>query len=253
MNQAPFYNDIAEYYDLIYADWEESMKRHGAAISQMLCLSRRPKNTSSRILDVSAGIGTQALPLAALGHDVCARDLSAGAITRLKRESEERNLSIDAAQADMRTVSRSVQGLFDAVISFDNSIPHLLTDAEIMDTMQNFVRLLKPGGVILLSVRDYENMDRSPTSVHHYGERLRAGRRFRLRQEWTWLNQTHYRTRMIIESLQKSGWRELIHSEAEYYAVPVSRVLELMDAAGLRSCQVKTVPFFQPVLQGVTG
>ncbi len=67
VNQGQFYDDIAEYYDLIYADWEGSMLRHGAAIAEILD-GRVPSRT--RILDVSAGIGTQVLPLAALGYEV---------------------------------------------------------------------------------------------------------------------------------------------------------------------------------------
>ena len=157
MDQAPFYNDLVEYYDLVYADWEDSMRRHGAAISEMLQVPGSSRSGSGlRILDVSAGIGTQALPLASLGHDVVARDLSSRAIARLSREADERGLTIDAAQADMREVGAAVEGPFDAVISFDNSIPHLLNDREIVATFHCISRLLTPSGVLLISVRDYE-------------------------------------------------------------------------------------------------
>ena len=63
VDSASFYDDIAKYYDLIYADWERSMRRHGEAISAML----GPEDPGrTRVLDVSAGIGTQSLPLSAL-------------------------------------------------------------------------------------------------------------------------------------------------------------------------------------------
>ena len=72
-DQAPFYDDIAEYYDLIYAYWQDRMDRHGAAISAMF---GAPKAMGSRggfrVLDAAAGIGTQALPLAALGYHIVA-------------------------------------------------------------------------------------------------------------------------------------------------------------------------------------
>ena len=55
MGQSPFYDDIAEYYDLIYADWEGSMRRHGAAISEML---RVPGSSGLRIRPASGGIQT---------------------------------------------------------------------------------------------------------------------------------------------------------------------------------------------------
>ncbi len=79
-----FYDDLAEYYDLIYPDWERSMARQGEAIDQMLRSLESPKPKEEfRVLDIAAGIGTQTLPLAILGYDVTARDLSGGAVARL--------------------------------------------------------------------------------------------------------------------------------------------------------------------------
>lgn len=251
MDQAPFYDDIAEYYDLIYADWQESMDRQGAAISAMF---GNPKALGSRggfrVLDASAGIGTQALPLAVLGYDVVARDLSSAAIARLSREAEARGLTIDAEAADMRGVGDSVDGLFDAVISFDNSIPHLLNDDEIVATFRGFSRLLNPNGTLLISVRDYDHVDRTPTSVHAYGEQDRAERTFRLSQEWEWLDDSHYQTLMVVEERVEGRWTDLVRTDAEYYAIPIPRLLDLLDEAGFVSSRVEEVRFFQPVLRG---
>jgi len=246
VNQGSFYDDIAEFYDLIYADWEGSMRRHGATISAML---GRDSGTA-RILDASAGIGTQSLPLAALGYDVVARDLSPGAIRRLKREARDRGLQIDAAPCDMREIPSSTHGVFDAVISFDNSVPHLLSDADIVATLARFRQVLAPGGIVLLSVRDYEDVDRSPTTIHRYGERTRDGMLYRMSQEWEWYDASHYRTTMVVERREGSGWRQVVRTVAAYYAIPVSALLELMRGVGLISERVDDPPFFQPVLRG---
>jgi len=247
LSQGAFYDDLAGYYDLIYPDWEGSMRRHGSAISAMLNLYVSP---AVRVLDVSAGIGTQSLPLAALGYEVVARDLSPGAIERLSREAESRGLSIDAAPADMRYVAESVDGCFDAVLAFDNSVPHLLNDQDIVVAFRTLSGLLGPGGVLLISVRDYGLVNRAPTSFHSYGERTRRGRVFRLGQEWTWLDENHYRTEMVIEEDKDGGWREVKRTAAEYYAVSIERLLELMRESGLEADRVDDIPFFQPVLRG---
>jgi 2-polyprenyl-3-methyl-5-hydroxy-6-metoxy-1,4-benzoquinol methylase len=249
VDEGSFYNDIAEYYDLIYADWEKSMRHHGAVISEML--GRGPRNT--RVLDVSAGIGTQALPLASLGYEVVARDLSPGAVARLRREAQDRGLEIDAALADMRNVRSSVGGLFDAVISFDNSIPHLLTDSDIVLTFRGLSKLLAPEGVILVSVRDYDQVDRSPSSVHSYGERSRRGRLFRMSQQWEWYDQSHYRTTMIVEEMGRDRWEELVRTVAAYYAISTDRLLALMGEAGLSANREHEPEFFQPVLRAGAG
>jgi SAM-dependent methyltransferase len=247
LSHRPFYDDLAGYYDLVYSDWEGSMERQGAAIARML---PEGPESSLRLLDVSAGIGTQALPLAGLGYEVVARDLSSAAVARLAQEAGLRDLAIDAAPCDMRVVADSVVGPFGAVLSFDNSIPHLSSDAEILGVFQAFAELLAPGGVLLISVRDYDRVDRTPSSSHPYGERIRDGRRYRVGQEWRWRDPTRYTTTMIVEEWREERWVEVVRGQAEYYAISLSRLLELLGDAGFDADRVESVPFFQPVLRG---
>jgi cyclopropane fatty-acyl-phospholipid synthase-like methyltransferase len=245
-----FYDDLAEYYELIFPDWEESMARQGAAISDLLRV-HGPRRVSEtvRVLDVSAGIGTQSLPLASSGFEVTARDASPAAIGRLKREAARRGLDVDAAPADMRELRESVTGPFDAVISFDNSLPHLLADAEITKALEGFRAILSPDGLLLLSVRDYSKVDRSVASSHPYGERTRSGKRFRLRQDWTWIDASHYHTTFVVEQHTHAGWNEVVRTVAPYYAISVPHLLTLMEDSGFEA-RVTDVQFYQPVLMG---
>ncbi len=248
MAPSRFYDDLAEYYDLVYPDWEASMERQGRAIARMLEEGIRPEPLQGlRVLDVAAGIGTQTLPLARLGCRMTARDLSGAAIARLRREAARRDLEIDAAKADMRTLSGSLKGPFHAVIAFDNSLPHLQNDEEIRAALEGFWELLVPGGQILVSVRDYDNMSRASPSTHPYGARTREGRAFRLAQHWTWIDRDHYRTTFVIEERRGVEWAEVVRTDALYYAVPVRRLLELMEQAGFTGCRQSEVPFYQPV------
>jgi hypothetical protein len=246
-----YYDDLADYYDLIFPDWEVSMARQGAAIAEVLRAQGSPSiRERFRVLDVSAGIGTQSLPLASSGFEVTARDASTAAIDRLKREAARRGLDIDAAPGDMRSARDSVTGPFDAVISFDNSIPHLSSDAEIARALRGFQDLLGPEGLLLLSVRDYSQVDRSLESSHPYGERTRDGRRFRLRQDWKWIDDAHYHTTFVIEEQADTGWGEVVRTVAQYYAIPLSRLLTLLEDSGFTARVVTEVQFYQPMLMG---
>jgi glycine/sarcosine N-methyltransferase len=71
-----FYDRIADYYHLIFEDWDASMRRQGAAIAKLL----PPPDKAGLILDVACGIGTQSLALAALGYDVTGSDISAAEV-----------------------------------------------------------------------------------------------------------------------------------------------------------------------------
>lgn len=50
---------------------------------------------------------------------------------------------------------------FDAALSADNSVPHLLSDAEILEAFRAFYACTRSGGVVLITVRDHAGEDRS--------------------------------------------------------------------------------------------
>jgi len=104
--------------------------------------------------------------------------------------------------------------------------------------------------LVLISVRDYAEVDRTPVSFHPYGERLRGKRKFRLGQNWEWLDSLHYRTTLLIEEFREGGWERLCETHSTYYAISIARLLELMSAAGFVSCGQSDSSFFQPVRSG---
>ena len=167
-----FYDDLASYHHLIFEDWEASMARQGDALSNLIEKELGQSTpTVVRVLDAACGIGTQTLPLAARGFRLVARDLSPKAVNCLKREADARRLEVDAAVADMRRVKDSVSGEFDVVLAFDNALPHLLSDDDLYVTFQEFLSVLRRGGVFLCSVRDYDKVERGASAIHVYGSR----------------------------------------------------------------------------------
>jgi 2-polyprenyl-3-methyl-5-hydroxy-6-metoxy-1,4-benzoquinol methylase len=79
------YDAIASLYHLVYPDWNAAIAQQSAALDAIIRQHVGPPPRS--ILDVSCGIGTQALGLAALGHTVTASDLSSGAVERARRDA----------------------------------------------------------------------------------------------------------------------------------------------------------------------
>jgi len=244
-NPSSFYDDLAAHYHLIFEDWEASMTRQGDALLRLLD-ELLPDRGSRSVLDAAAGIGTQSLPLARLGFDVCSRDLSANAITRLQNEARTRGLTLDAKTADMRRVDESVSRQFDALIAFDNAVPHLLTDAELSTAFAAFYRVIRPGGVCLLSVRDYQTVSRTDT-VLTYGVRSVEGARCLPLQAWHWLDQDQYEVTfyLIIDGEKAPQVRS---NTARYYAVSIDRLLALLTAAGFVDLERRDETIYQPIL-----
>ena len=204
----------------------------------------------ARILDAACGIGTQTLPLAARGFRLVARDLSPAAVARLQREASARRLLVDAAVANMRQVGSSLVGSFDVVLAFDNSVAHLLTDDDLRAAFRQFLGALRPGGVFLCSVRDYDKVQRGEPATHSYGVREHHGERFRLRQEWSWDDLMHYRATFIIDRETPDGTVRELCIRSQFYAVPTERLLQLMRESGFQGCRRIDQTIYQPILAG---
>ncbi|MFJ1867273.1 class I SAM-dependent methyltransferase [Streptomyces sp. NPDC088097] len=152
MDTRGFYDELASRYDLMYEDWDASVARQGRALDSLLVSALGPGPHS--VLDNACGIGTQALGLAGLGHRVTGTDLSPRAVARATREAADRGLTLPVAVADMRALPFP-EASFDAVVCADNALPHLLTAEDVHAALAETRRVLRPGGLLLLSTRPY--------------------------------------------------------------------------------------------------
>ena len=246
---ANFYDDLSRYYHLIYRDWESSIEEQAAALDRLI---RQETNRSAhRLLDVSCGIGTQSLGLARCGYEVTASDLSADSIERAKREAEARQLSISFCVADMQAAFERHGPGYDVVLSCDNSVPHLLSDAEIQVAFEQFYRCTRPGGLCLISVRDYAAMDLGGTQVKPYGIRVEGDVRYILFQVWDFEGDHYDLTMYIVEDHGSSQC--CTHAlRSRYYTVSIERLMELLRRAGFEDVRRIDDQFFQPVIVGVS-
>jgi SAM-dependent methyltransferase len=248
MTTSDFYDALTPYYHLIYADWEASLKRQSRTLDAIIRSIGGPEPRS--VLDAACGIGTQSLGLAQLGYEVTASDISLSAVERTQREARQRGLSIQCSVADMRDVHAHHQRTFDVVLACDNSLPHLLSDTDILVALEQFHRCVIPGGSCLISLRDYATADlRAPVQLHPYGVREVGGTRFVLLQVWELRAPLYDTTFYVIE--HRAGAQPVTHvGQATYYAVPIATVMRLMEQAGFSDVHRIDGEFFQPVLVG---
>ena len=184
---------VTEFYDrlsLLYRhnmgwDWDAEMREEGATLDRFLARGMdRPGPFT--LLDCSCGVGTQAIGLALQGHGVHATDLSPASIDCARREAQTLGVDLTFAVADYRRLEDSVPDTFDVVLSCDNSIAHCLTDADLAGALASMKSRLDPGGLLLLSARDYDALvtDRPRFNNKHVQDRA-DGRRI-VFQLWDW-------------------------------------------------------------------
>jgi SAM-dependent methyltransferase len=243
-----FYDRIAPFYHLISPDWDASIERQADQLAEIF--RDHWGGGSKSVLDVSCGIGTQAIGLARKGHGVTASDRSAGAIERAREEARRRGVRIDFSVCDMRAAHGHQGRQFDVVISCDNSIPHLLTDAEILTALRQMYACARPGGGCLLTVRDYDREERGTGIVKHYGTREEAGVRYAIFQVWDFRGDVYDLAMYFVADDRSAGPLTAHVMRSRYYAIGTGHLLDLMRQAGFASVERLDGRFYQPVLVG---
>lgn len=240
---------MAADYHLISSHWYSVCESQGQLLHKLL------QNTLGlpgphRLLDCSCGTGTQALGLAKLGHDVTGSDISTGAIQRATMEATRMGVPVTFQVSDMRTLE-GVQGPFDSVLSFDNSIAHLTTVADLAFAFSSVLHVLRPGGIFLLSLRDYDRLvvDR-PTGtmprriVDSFGERVYV-------QTWDWAEDgKSYDLRLFMMKPSGENWvaQPLITKMRAYTRAEVVTEAEKTGFVSCRWLMPEQTGYYQPIL-----
>jgi SAM-dependent methyltransferase len=242
-----FYDDLAPLYHLVYENWDASIAHQGGALASLI--AERWGADARIVLDAAVGIGTQALGLLMRGFDVIGSDLSLNAVRRATGEAAARGLRLRCLVADFRGLATRSDAA-DVVLIADNSLPHLESEVEILTALRECFRCLRPGGGCLISMRDYGNAPPAGTvEVKPYGQRLWSGRRYDLRQVWTW-HGTQYDLSFEITPIDGESTERATILTTRYLAIAPARVAVLMSEAGFDRVERIDGRFFQPLLVG---
>ncbi len=242
-----FYEGLSSLYHLIFADWEATIDRQATILDGIIQSTWGTQ--VSTIVDVSCGIGTQTIGLATLGYQVEASDLSPQAIERAIQESQKRGLDIKYAVSDMRCIFDHYSKEFDVLIACDNSVPHLLSDIDILNTFREFYRCIKPGGGCLITLRNYENENRDGIQVKPYGVRIEQGVKYLVFQTWEFHGEIYDLSMYFVcdAGIQQAETKIF---RTQYYAISLVKIIGLMQEAGFKKVQHIESNFYQPVVVG---
>jgi len=242
-----FYDQLADFYDIIYIDWNESIAKQGDQLSSIISTHW---SDSRNVLDVSCGIGTQCLALSNLGYSVTGSDISENEVRRARQEAKNRDLQVRFSVYDMRNLNPENESKFDLVISCDNSIAHLLDDNDLSRAFESMHDCLMPGGGCILSLRDYDAEPRGSNIYKPYGLRVKDDRRFCLYQIWDFNGDIYDLSFYFIAEDLSTKKVETHVFRSKCRALSYEHVIELMKKAGFHDVHCQRDSFFQPCILG---
>jgi SAM-dependent methyltransferase len=238
-----FYDGLAAEYHLVYGDrWDDAVAHQGEVLDGLI---RETLGGSANVLDCSCGIGTQAIGLALRGHRVHGTDISERSLERARVEAARLGADVSLAVADFRDLA-SVDGTFDVVLSCDNALPHLLEESEVAGALRAMRSKLRPGGALIVSIRDYDK-ERPPPPPPY----VVAGppRRLVVRMhDWDAPDSPFYTVRFFFITETGDGW-QLTHHSARYRALSRAELEAAAADAGFEDVAWRDdVGYHQPIV-----
>lgn len=244
-----FYDQLAGDYHRIFADWKQSVHRQAKVLGKFIAAHKGDPPLT--ILDCTCGIGTQAIGLALAGYSVYGTDLSPEAIERARREAVNFGVEASFDVADLLQLESQVSGTYDVVLSCDNALAHFLTDQELLRAVENMASKLRPDGLLVASIRDYDAiLQEKPRTMLPQVSEADESRAISF-QVWDWQSNGHtYTLNHFIVKQAGDGW-ETVCNVTQLRAWRRAEIQLMLARAGLSDI-VWTMPadsgYYQPIV-----
>jgi SAM-dependent methyltransferase len=247
-------------YDSFSNDYDRFVNWQNRLVFELPFLETQLRSVGAgHLLDAATGTGMHAIALAQRGYQVSGVDLSVGMIARAVANAQETGVAVDFRVGgfgtlaalfktqDLKSAMRNPDAdpqsadahhnFFDAVICLGNSLPHLLTPADLEFALRDFAACLRPGGLLLIQNRNFDavlsNQQRwMEPQGYSDGD-----------QEWIFLRFYDFRPDGLIDfnilTLTRQGtgnWRQQV-SAAPLFPQTQDILLHALEGAGFEQIQ----------------
>lgn len=225
-----FYEMFADSYDDMI-NWSSRLEREERDLKKIVS-----ENKIKTCVDAGCGTGVHAITLARMGVKVLGIDNSQPMLDIAIRNAQKQKLkNVEFKIGEFVKLDKSVKGPVDAIFCLGNSLPHLVDDLDIITALGQFHKLLKPGGLCLIQMVNFDHYLDSSDSAVAVVDGIRKGREVTFRRHYEFKG-----TKVIFHvSIYDSRSRELL----EDYSSPLNAIrrdlLEtFMEKAGFDDIQM---------------
>lgn len=139
---------LAEHYSWLFGGLPERALENKAYFE---ALGLRPSG-GKRAVDLGAGTGFQSIPLAELGFDVAAVDISKKLLGELAQSAK--GLSVHTHHEDLLRFLANAEPGVEVVVCMGDTLTHLASFGDVQRVLREVFRVLAPGGTFVLAFRD---------------------------------------------------------------------------------------------------
>lgn len=206
-----FYEMFADSYDDMI-NWSSRLQREEKDLKKIV-----DENRIKACIDAGCGTGVHAISLARMGVKVIGVDNSRPMLDIAIRNAEKLKIkNIEFKEGEFLKLERAVKGQVDAVFCLGNSLPHLVDDLDIITALGQFFKVLKPGGLCLIQMVNFDHYLDSSDSAVAVVDGLRKGRDVTFRRHYEFKG-----TKVIFHvSIYDRRSRELL----EDYSSPLNAI-----------------------------
>lgn len=209
MDATTFYDRLAPLFDVM-TDWESRLEVEGPFLFQLL-----EQVDAHTVLDAACGSGGHALALAERGYRVVGTDVSPVMI-ELARAKATASDNASFHFAELGNLAHRFPA-FDVVLCLGNSLPHLLTEGDLLRALTDLSTCLRPGGLLILHNLNYD-------------------RRWRERPRWFGVDSGLYQGRQVLI------WRFADYLDTTQPRIDFHIALFRQEADGGWSVEVNSTP-----------
>ncbi len=148
------YDQLSQDYDR-FVNWPARLALEIPFLLKKLKEVERP--APLRVLDAACATGQHSMALARQGFAVTGADLSAEMIALARRNAAAAGVAVRFEPVGFGGLAATFgNGSFDALFCLGNSLPHLLTPADLRATLADFAACLAPGGLLIIQNRNFD-------------------------------------------------------------------------------------------------
>lgn len=145
-------------YDAISSDYDRFVSWQGRlALELPFIIEKLQEVNARRVLDAATGTGMHPIALAQCGFATAGADSSQGMVDRARENASSAGVQVHFEKAEFGSLASAFgKATFEAVLCLGNSLPHLLSLADLSAALVDFAACLKTGGLLLVQNRNFD-------------------------------------------------------------------------------------------------